>query len=51
MTGRERINPDLIDLASTRRLVPDDLARALDGVGIVDALAALADSEHGDPAV
>jgi len=47
MPRGERIGPDLIDVVTARRLAPDDPPGALDGVGVVDAFPAVADSEHG----
>jgi hypothetical protein len=50
VAGSERIGPYLVHVVPARRLAPDDLAGALDGVGVVDAVAFVADSEHGGPA-
>jgi hypothetical protein len=46
----ERFGPDLVHDGTPWRLAPDDLPRALDGVGVVDALAHAADPEHGGSA-
>jgi hypothetical protein len=43
----ERVAPNLIDVVPARRLAPHDPPRALDGVGIVDPFASMADPEHG----
>jgi hypothetical protein len=43
----ERVGPDLIDVIPARRLAPDDLPGTLDGVGVVDPFASMADPEHG----
>jgi hypothetical protein len=43
VTSRERLGPDLIDVVAARRLVPDDLAGALDGDGVVDAVPLVTD--------
>jgi hypothetical protein len=47
MPREERFGPDLIDVVTPRRLAPDDPPGALDGVGVVDAVASMTDSEHG----
>lgn len=42
----EWIAQDLIDVVAARWLVPDDLPCALDGIGVSDPFALVADSEH-----
>src|SRR5262249_47583236 len=42
----ERNGSDLVHLVLSLRLTPDDLSGALDGVGVVDPFALMADSEH-----
>jgi hypothetical protein len=44
MPRGERFGPDLIDVVTVRRLAPDDPSGALDGVGAVDSLPAVADT-------
>lgn len=46
----ERFGPYLIHVVTPRRLAPDDPPGALDGVRVVDALAALADPVYGGSA-
>src|SRR5262245_48707086 len=47
MPRGERLGPDLIDVVTPRRLAPDDLPGTLDGDGVVDPIAAVADPEPG----
>jgi hypothetical protein len=51
MPRGERFGPGLIHVVAARRLAPDDLLCPLDGVGVIDPLAAVADSEHGPEVV
>jgi hypothetical protein len=39
VSTRERLAPDLIDVATARGLAPDDPPDALDDIGVVDPLA------------
>jgi hypothetical protein len=50
MPRGERFGPDLIDVVTARRLATDDAPSALEGIGVVDAFPAVADSEHGPSA-
>src|SRR5262249_21740705 len=47
MAREERCGPDLIDVVTAPWLTADDTPGALDGVGIADSVASMADSEHG----
>jgi hypothetical protein len=38
---------NLTHVVGARRLAPDDPSGALEGIGVVDAFPAMADSEHG----
>jgi hypothetical protein len=44
---RQGIGGDLIDVVAAGRLTLNDPPGALDGIGIIDAFALLADSKHG----
>jgi hypothetical protein len=44
---RERLRADLIHIVAARLLAADDLSGTLDGIGVVDAFALVADPEHG----
>jgi hypothetical protein len=48
VTTPKWLGPYLIHVVSARLLAPDDLAGAIDGVGVVDSFSIVADSEHGD---
>ena len=41
------LTPQDADADTPRRLAPDDLPGALDGVGVIDPFASMADPEHG----
>jgi hypothetical protein len=43
---RERIGPDLIDAIRARALAPDNLAGALNRVGVAEALAFVVNPKH-----
>jgi hypothetical protein len=47
VTRADRLGSNLFDIISARRLTLHDLPGALDGVGVVDAFALVADLEHG----
>jgi hypothetical protein len=46
VTTRERLTSDLVHVEPARLLATDDLPGALDGIGVVDAFALMADPEH-----
>src|SRR5262249_5050463 len=50
VTRRQRTGSDLIDVVTARRPAPTDPPGALEGVGVVDPLPAVTDSEHGPSA-
>jgi hypothetical protein len=47
VTRGERLGSNLIDIISVRWLTPDNFPGALDGVGVGDAFALVADLKHG----
>jgi hypothetical protein len=47
MPQGKRFSPDLVYVVAARRLAPDDLPSALDRGRVVDAIAFVADPEHG----
>jgi hypothetical protein len=48
--GRERLGPDLVHIVAARWLAAHDIAGSVEGVGVVDPFAALADSEYCESA-
>src|SRR5262249_30435720 len=50
VTGWEGLGPDLVHVVAARRLAVDDLPGSADRLGVVDAFASVADTEHGGSA-